>query len=420
MYNILQGKNKLELRQSLAIPSAVNSYSMAMEYMRNWFLDKFDSSYFKTIYINEKHISDDFRNFDNTKSLKSNKPSVAITPRIELDFDREGIDNYLFGNAMYIRKGRLDSAFFKDYEHNMFLDMRMSLLKMDFNFKVRVSSRAQQLDLYRYIEMACRIGATQEEDLDMDFHVPYSVMIQIAKDVGFDVEGDRIINILEFISYVNSKSRLPILYKHRTINGRCEFFVRVPNNYVHISCLDKLDYDDGEKDGMVSSNYMIEFNATLKIPAPFFYTYYSEKDHNIVNTSTVDNTIGLYTINIPRIPTSNNKGWQTYLTTECYEDDKTKPLSIEFKELIENTDLDKIISHHIDTHLSPEIFIDFKLFNNGKEVEYSIDWRSLTILTNDCLDEAITTIVIYVDFKYMVDCNIEINELYSNRISKTK
>lgn len=410
-----------ELRSSLSIPSAMNSYSMAIEYMKNWFISKFNNQYFKTVHIDGKHVFDDFRKFDNIKSLKTMKPSVAITPQIEFDFDRDGLDTYLYDKSQYIRKSKLESSFFKDTDKNMYLAIALDQLKVNFNFRIRVSTRAQQLDLFKYMNIAFRIGATQEDFLDMDFHIPYSLMLQVAKDANFEIKDEKIIDPIRFTTYMNEHSIIPMLYKYRTVNGKSEFFLRFREMYVHISCLDKLSADDGEREGMLNTNYVIDMAATLKMPAPKRYMYYSTEEHELIQgVETSDTPIGLYNIKIPNIPEKNDKGWQTYLTTECYEDDLSKPLCIEFKELLEDSDLGKVVENHKNMFISPSVFVDFKLFNNGKEIEYVLNWDDYTMSTDKLMEDKVTNISIYIDLKYMSDQIIQMNEMDKNRFQQSK
>lgn len=410
-----------ELRSSLSIPSATNSYSIAIEYMKKWFLSKFNKEYFKTVHIEGKHVLDDFRTFDNTTALKKSKPSVAITPRIQFEYDRDGLDNYLYERNQYIRRSKLQSSFFKDKKRNMYIGISLDQLEMEFNYKIRVSTRSQQIDLYKYMNMAFRIGATQEDFLDLDFHIPYSLILQVANDAGFEIEDNKIVRLMDFVSYMNEHSVIPVLYKYRTVNGKTEFFLRFREVYLHISCFDKLQADDGEREGMLSNNYIIEMNVVLKLPAPKAYSYYSTKEHNIINSLEIsEDLIGLANIKLPRIPDTNEKGWQVFITTECLEEDLSKPLCIEFKELIENSDIEKVINHHKDLLITPSLFMDFKLYNNGEEVEYEMDWDNFTMTTNKIMEAELTNIVIYVDLKYVSEQIIQMNEMYKDRFTSVK
>ena len=54
-----------KLYRNLVLPSYVHGYSLAIEYMKKWFVDKFPKDYFKVIHINGKHVLDDWRDFNN-------------------------------------------------------------------------------------------------------------------------------------------------------------------------------------------------------------------------------------------------------------------------------------------------------------------------------------------------------------------
>lgn len=411
-------ENVKQLYSSISIPSTVHSYSIAVEYMKDWFISKFNKDYFKTVHIEGKHVFDDFRsNPDITSNLKKLKPSVAITPQLEFDFNRDNLDLYQFGLKTYSRRSKLESSFFKDKERNMYLSLSLEQLQMNFNYRIRVSSRAQQVDLFKYIQMAFRIGSTQGEEIDIDFHIPYNLMVQVAKDAGFEINNDRIVNVIDFVSYLNSHSLIPILFKYRTVNGKSEFFLRFREVYMHIDCTSSLSADDGEREGMLHTNFIIDMNVVLKMPTTKMFTYYSLEEHDkIENVESMDNNgIGLYSIKIPKIPEKNEKGWGEYLNTEYFCDEKDKPLVIQFDELFEGSDIEKFINYTKSIHISPLIFIDFKLFNQGSEIKYNIDWDKMTITTDTIVPSDITGIVVYADLEYMNKQLINMEELYKDR-----
>lgn len=409
---------KAELYSSMSIPSTVHSYSIAVEFMKKWFLEKFNSNYFKTIHVEGKHVLDDFRDFDITKNLKKLKPSVAIIPQMEFEFNRDNVDLYPFGITQHLRRSKLESSFFKDSKRNMYIGVSLEALQVNFTYKIRVSSRPQQIDLYKYLQMAFRIGSTQGHQVDIDYHIPYSLMLQVAKDARFEIIENKIINIIDFVSYLNSHSQIPILFKLRTINGNSEFFLRFKDVYMHIDCQNNLSADDGEKEGMIYSNFVIDLNVTLKMPTPKMYQYYSIESHDYIENIESSDTanVGLSTIKLTKIPERNSKGWETYLTTDYYEEDTNNPLVIEFEELFKTSDLEKVINHTKSIFLSPMICVDFKIFNNGDEIKYTIDWNTMTIRTEKPVSDKTSTIAVYVDLAYMTQELITIDNSYSDRI----
>ena len=56
---------KPQLYRNLAMPSYVHGYSLAIEYMRSWFLSHFDKNFFKVVHVNGKHVLDDWKHFNN-------------------------------------------------------------------------------------------------------------------------------------------------------------------------------------------------------------------------------------------------------------------------------------------------------------------------------------------------------------------
>ena len=50
-------------------------------------------------------------------------------------------------------------------------------------------------------------------------------MLSIASDCGFKIEEDRIKEPIKFLTYLNSRSFCPIIYKRSNINDKEEYFV---------------------------------------------------------------------------------------------------------------------------------------------------------------------------------------------------
>ena len=238
----LSKKRELKLLSSLVVPSNIHALSISVEYMKKWFLSKFHQDYFKpeSIYIDGKHIFDDMRRFDKTKVIKRTNPALGIFPVPDYTYDRETIDQSLGGLDIYIRRSNYEDSFFKDYDNKLFIQSRFEANLINFTFKVRLDTRAQQIDLFKFMKLAFRVGATQGEYIDMDFHVPLTLMLQLAYDAGFEIDLDNqgIINNIEFLGYLNKRSEVPFLYKLRCINGRDEYFIRIEGLYTHIKATD--------------------------------------------------------------------------------------------------------------------------------------------------------------------------------------
>lgn len=416
------GKSKIHwadnLIRNMSIPSVVHSYSLAIEYMKDrWFLPKFGDGFFKTVYVNGKYIFDDQRRFNQIKTRQIQKPAVAIIPNVDSDWDRDNLDLYTGGLAVYTAKDRrFDNRIIRDDENNIHLAMEMKQLQMPFEFHIRVARKAEQLNLISKIKMACRIGSTQGEYIEMDWLLPKDIILAIAIDAGFrlkqlkDKEGNVIAEEVKdtqaFVKYLNSVSIFPITYKFRGISGSLEYFIRVPGLYVHIACLDGISKDDGERQGQLDNNFHIDFTATLQMPMPSLLVYYSEKEHSIKQTD--DSSIGLYQFTVVGPPKRNARGWSKYIESDYIADDlhlDTINLHDLFDTISDEDDVKrsifKVLDDTISMGLSPSMFIEIQMYNGQHPLHPYVDWEKFEISINADIKQYVSKVAIYVDLGYI-------------------
>lgn len=416
-------REQINLHKTISIPSDVHIYSLAIEYMRNWFLSKFDDDYFKTIYVNGKYIMDDYSRFNREKLTKIEKPAVAIVPSIDFEYDRDTIDLKLGGKDILTRRSRFfQDAVIQDYDNNLFFGVNFKQHKINFSFRIRVSTKAQQIDLANFVRYSHRVKATQGENVSYDFHIPQEIILNIARHAGFDIVKDntkgssyKVKNIIGFLSYLNQHSVAPILYKLRTINGNPEFFFRTLPLYTHISNLEDLSIDEGERTGQIDKDFMVEMNCTLLIPGPQYYYYYSKEEIS-KEFEMKKKLAGLYEFRHIVPPEKNEKGWREYLSTEWLEPTCTVK-EINYAPLLENNELMQVIEHTKRQFISPAIFLDFKLYNGREEIPIKVDWERNVIIVDKILKDETSQITMYVDLEYMNNSLIAIKDLNSNRMN---
>ena len=80
-------------------------------------------------------------------------------------------------------------------------------------------------------------------------------------------------------------------------------------------------------------------------------------------------------------------------------------------------DLRNVIAYTKSLYLSPSLFIDFKLFNDGTEVQIHVDWESLCIYTDIPMTSSKSYIVMYVDTNYLHEKIIEMKNQKDERIT---
>lgn len=408
-----------KLYGNLALPSYVHGYSLAIQYMTSWFESKFPQDYFKGgIYVNGKHVLDDYKKFSKNV-VKGLNPRARIEPTLEADYDMDGIDRYYAPPYIYLRKSKYQDAFFKDYDRKLFLGISMRAIRMNFNFKIRLNTRSQQLDLFNMMELYFRIGATQYEYINVDFHVPKAIMLNIAIQSGFQVKNGEVVNIVDFLNYLNSHSDIPFLFKLRAINQKPEYFIRANNLYTHINTIDKLQIDDGERNGKLDTYFHIEMNAILTMPIPHFYSFYSGKELTIpLELRELSDSVAIYSMNMIDIPDVDENNWGLGLTTEyqCDDDDKYIDLS---ELLCGDNDLAKAIDHQLTKNISPVQFMNIKIWTNKMGpclVDFSIDWKNRIIELEDSQKGNTLIIAIYYDKLFINDLNISLNNYNNSRV----
>lgn len=412
--------HKIYLNCDISVPSTIHGYSIGVEYMKKWFLDKFDDSFFKTIFVDGKSVFDDYRRLSKKELLTIEKPALAIKSVLDVDYDRDFVDMYPGGLKNFARRTcTYDKAFFSDLETNNYLGLHLRLMKINVNFRVRVKTRAQQIDVFEYMRLAFKNKSTDIGYADIDFHVPKEIIICIARDNGFEVDDKgKVKDIIGFLAYLNAHSGLPFMYKFRAINGNDEFFIKVQHLFMHINCTDPLSMDEGERQGQLDNNFHIEMNCELKLPVPQFYIYYT--DHTVeLEKKLKRELLGLYNLSdVYQIPEMNDKKWELLIKTEWDNGFGNDYLdTIEFEELIHRPDLEKLLNHTKKIGLSPEIFLDIHMYNNFKEVPIEINWNTYEIIVKSVLDIHLSQIAIYADRQYINEQLILLEKMYDSRVN---
>ena len=220
-------------------------------------------------------------------------------------------------------------------------------------------------------------------------------------------------------------SSLPFLYKYRALNGKNEFFLRLRNMYVHVRPTD-LSADDGEREGQMSNNFIIDLSTEVRFPAPKMYAYYSESKHELQTVYGAwfqpnGPVSTCYAFKSTTIPDENRYGWPLLLST-TYEEDVDPDsimhkLEIDLSELLEG-DVGTCIKETLNKGLSPSIFCEFIFYNDADYIRGKMDWETLTFTSNDLVRGNGTYIGIYVDNAYISDCITSVSGK-ENRLQKS-
>lgn len=412
-----------ELKQSLIIPSPVHSYSLAVEYMINWFKSCMPDNYFKTVHVSGKHVLDDFRRFDEGIFVKRLKPALTIIPNINLEYNRNNVDLYNYGpNLLYRVDRQLGESFFKDFNNNLFLGTRVKQIEMPFTFRVRVNSKSEQMRVFEEVMLHCRVMSTENNYICADFILPKELMKSIAKDAHFkfDKNGE-IESPVDFCIYLNKHSGVPFIYKRRNITGTYEYFVRVNGVHAHIDILDFPSVDDGEQVGQIYDNYMVELQVMFRLSVPHFYYYFGREDNGLQVKCVDHSDIGIYTIKANHLYDEDENGFQWIVDEEyMVEKEDLDAGEINIKGWIDETvKKDPVIKAVFDycenLHISNRRFLNIKFVQAGY-IDIDMDYDTFIVKLPKNMKKGKGMFIVYMNLSYINDVILDLQKAEKTRM----
>lgn len=422
-FNINTLKSQQMLNKFLTVAPLHHNYALCIDYIKHWFLEKFNDDFFSFIHLDGANVFGEFTRLTKDQivsHMNNDKGVLVISPQIDETYDREKIDLNYYGIDHFIDTTlKTDKAFFQDPVNKKYILMKMDMILMNFTFKIRMPSRATQLDLYKYMKLAFRIGLSESKDVDTDYLIPYPLMLSIASDCGFKIENDRIKEPIKFLTYLNSRSFVPIIYKRSNINDKEEYFLRMDQLPVRIG-LESLSKDDGTRNGHLNTDFNIEMNINVRFPSMQLFVYFTKSTKRFIpqdkEVYNIDNTLMMALHQTQDPPPINEKGWNLYIKTD-YQADEFGHLDINMDELFEG-ELRYMIDQHTKRFISPDVFMQIQLFNDGIKQPVFMDWSNMVLhCNNDKLTKLISTIAIYVDLNYLNTQRIEKYDPNTNRVS---
>lgn len=415
-----------KLHMDLCVAQNSIGFSMCVEYATAWLMNGFANGFFKSINVSGNNIIRDFRDHDIHEMVRIQKPALAIIPELDRSFDRDGLDSNLnlYGTRMFTSRSAFASAFFKDLTKKLYLSLVMKLMLVKFTFKIKVSGKPLALDLADHCEMRFFSKATKSEYIDIDYLIPMQVMLRLARDVGFEVIGDKITNAEEFVGYINAHSISPFMYKYRAQKGHFEFYLKVPNQVIHTR-VGEVQVDDGERDGQLDNNYIVSFDTEVRFPAPKYYAYFSADIHEKIASATYGGGFNIYEFTLCNIPAQNDKGWMQYVDWEWMEDDEIykqkQPSTIELEEVLSGIDdgrFVQMIKDSIKSYMAPEAFLELKLYNDNKMQDCTVDWNTFTLKSKTVLTAQISHLVLYIDLRHKNEYEITKRKMLTQRVEQ--
>lgn len=410
----------IQLNKNITVAPLHQSYALCIEYMKHWFLKKFETDFFSWIHVDGSHVFGDIKKYSRKEIMSHNsddKASLTIIPMIDDDYNRDRLDQNLFGIDQFINTTKIDKAFFQDPINKKYIMMKMDMMLMNFTYRIKVPSRAMQLDIQKYMKLAFRTNLSESQDVDLDYVLPYPMMLFMANDLGFKIKDDRICEPIKFLTYLNSRSYIPITYKRSNVNAREEYFVRVDHLPVRLLIKD-VTKDDGNRYGHIADDFSIEMQVEARFPSMQLYIYYTKEEFTKITVGkeayNIDNTLMMSLHYYDDPPAINDKGWKLTINAQ-WEEDKSGLIQIDLNELFDG-ELSQISKYLTSKFISPSVFIDIQIYSGGIKLdEVNIDWGDMKLVANNPTDKLVSTLAIYIDLDYLNSIRIE---SYGNNSSK--
>ena len=404
-------KKEMQLNKNITVAPLHQSYALCIEYMRHWFLQKFKDDFFSWIHTDGSHVFGEMVKLDKKNIMthtSDDKASLTIIPTIDDDYNRDRLDQNLFGIDQFINTTKIDKAFFQDPINQRYILMKMDMMLLNFTYRIRVPSRAMQLDIQKYMKLAFRTNLSESNDVDLDYVLPYPMMLFIARDLGFEVKDDRIVEPIKFLTYLNSRSYIPITYKRSNVNAREEYFVRVDHIPVRLLIKD-VTKDDGNKYGHISDDFGIEMQVEVRFPSMQLYVYFTKEELTKVTFGdevyNIDNTLMMSLHYYDDPPAINTRGWKLTINAQ-WEEEKPGSIDIDLNELFDG-ELSQISNYLVSKFISPSVFIDVQLYSGGMKLDTDINWDDMTLHADNPTNKLISTIAIYIDLEYLNSLRVE-------------
>ena len=399
------------LKTNLIIPPLYQAYSVAIQYMSNWFYKRFDDKnkeFFKHKYLDLSHVMDQMNHYPIREIIKNSKPSAHIMVEDDTEYDRNGVDLHNLGLTLYNNKARYKDAFFIDRIKNTYISLCFMELHMEFNFSIRVATKSVQDDIFAFCEMAFRAGGSEKHYIDMDYPIPPELIGQIACDAGLCNEDNKY-DVHEMLHYFNQRSKLALLYKFNQATGNMEYFIRIPKCRIHLRT-SKIQKQQGQLKGMIYNDFVINFRTELFFPSPKFFAYYSliQRDH-IKSITALDTKSFLFGLTkLCNIPPLDEHGWPWEFRSTYQLESPEELKAFKNKELISISidplfieGLREAIEATKQIAISPSAFINIMAFNYLRYIPVEINWCCMKLNFLEPLESQEIHLVIYVNKEFL-------------------
>lgn len=400
----------IHLLSKLYPTSLPEQYGHIIEFVKEWILSKFEDGFFKEVYVDQSMVYKKVKRRRQKELLKYQNPQIGIFPKYDDTYDRDTVDMYLWGvDKIMITKH--DESFIHDRETHNSISLKLRNIKVDFDVRIKLSTKIQQINLYENLKIALRTSASQDIYTPCKIQMPFDIL----NDMYYEYYGKNIIrndidSINHALKYFNDRTKVVIEYELDKSNGDYYFYLLV-DGLNHRIKFDSISIDDGEQEGDTYSNFMIDMSFYVNCPAvSFFYRLFSDKSKNIdtfiSSSEVIDNGNSVESIDeYEKIEIDSRVGdFELYLQSTIEDVDKGD-LSLSYSEIFGglsiDTTIEKVFNHCIEYYISPSKFIEFVFKYNNNKLDIENDYKNGKILVKNVPENCNLTMLIYLDAYYM-------------------
>lgn len=390
--------------------SLAHSFGTITSIVIDYFKSKFPENYFKREFVNTEMSLNGLRKIrSDIMRVKAHKPILIVQPVIDFNDMPEFINNNIMNSTLIeIYDNRRPSydlmGVFQDYERDIYLQAKVSRYKIRYEFTIILETDMQAINVCNYLMSTIRHEHPFRMGKMTEIEVPNFIINQLSSDSEIPIINPELNSRGEFLTYLNSNSHYPFLYKFQTSTGNPMYFLYVDNTLT-LLFNDKPSMDRSSRNNMIKGTASIteSLNVEFNTISTFYYTSGNEP---ITKAPDLNDIITNTTIIIDRIPMieltkTNELGWRLYSSVLYEVEDVNDRVSI--RELID-ADIIKCIDYNKENGVDNNIFLDIRIVNGDGPMpidDYSFDWDTYELVTSNNKINTTYRIAIYVNSNYV-------------------
>lgn len=391
--------------------SLAHSFGNITAIVLKYFKSKFPEGYFNKEFINTEMSLNGIRRIrDDIMKIKAQAPILIVNPIIDFndmpEFINNGIMNSTFIEIYDNRRPDYDlMGIFQDYMKEIYLQGKVSRYRIKYDISIILKTDMQAINLCNYLMSVFRHEHPFRMDKMTEIETPNFIIDQISIDSELPIIDPDTESRGAFLTYLNSNSKYPFLYKFQSSTGNTRYFLYADNTLT-LLFNDKPNMERSSRNNMIKGNATVteSLSVDFNTISTFYYTSGNEPITPVPDLNDIITNTSIVIEQIPMISLSkvNERGWQLYSTVLYTLENSAEDRSL-IKELLDK-DIINCIEYNTVNGIDNNIFIEMQIVNDDGPLpvdKYTIDWNTYELITLDGNIEQTHRMAIYVDNDYV-------------------